>query len=417
MEKPTQRLLMIAYYFPPLGGAGVQRSAKFAKYLARLGWQVKVITVVPPSFELLDTSLEAEIHSDSIEVNRVPYRARFRQFDKLPGGWRLRALLDDWLQFPDRMQGWFAPALAVCEKIYRENPGIPIFSTSAPYTAHLIARELKRRYGSLWIADFRDEWSQNPYLSTVTGYHLQRHQKAEQLVLNEANVIISVTDSITKGLKTIAPASGAGFFTIPNGFDPEDFAGLVSVTNKQWTLTHVGTLNQAREQLLIPVIKALKDLIARGIIPLPEVKLQLIGVGDWRNSEFTSLEWVETKGYLCHAEALAVVNSCSLAILAESNPAAFTGKIFEYLALQRPILGLVHPESPAAQLIKEAHAGWVVGLDDKNRLTELLTKSYQNWRNGNHDVKPRPEVIGRFNREQQAAELAQIIRERLHDGN
>jgi len=285
MAIQTKQLLMIAYYFPPLGGAGVQRSAKFAKYLARLGWQVTVVSVVRPAFEPLDVTLEAEVNRIGIAVERVPYRAKFRQLDRLPGGWRLRAVLEDWLLFPDRMKAWMAPALAVARKIVEQNPGIVIFSTSAPYTAHLIGRELKRQYGNPWVADFRDEWSQNPYQTTTRGYRFRRHQKAEQTVLNEADIVISVTETISAGLKRIAPEAAGSFFTIPNGFDPEDFRELKAVASQQWTLTHVGTLNQAREALLLPVIQMLKDLIARNVISDTDVKLRLIGVGDWHNPE------------------------------------------------------------------------------------------------------------------------------------
>jgi glycosyltransferase involved in cell wall biosynthesis len=411
MNIRPKQILMIAYYFPPLGGAGVQRSAKFAKYLARLGWQVIVVSVVPPSFEPLDNSLETEVHHEGITVERVEYQARFRGFDKLPGGWRLRNWLDEWLSFPDRMQGWLKPALAAADQICRENPEITIFSTSAPYTSHLIARELKSRFGYPWVADFRDEWSQNPYLATATSYHFRHHQAAEQSVLHEANAIISVTETITEGLQKIANCSKASFFTIPNGFDPEDFAGLSASTNKKWTLTHVGTLNRAREELLLPVIQTLKDLNTQGIIPPSAVKLQLIGAGDWRNAEFREFDWIEVHDYLPHAEALAMLKDCNLAILAEGNPAAYTGKIFEYLGLQRPVLGLVHPESPAAGLIREAQAGWVVGLEAGQGLVEALISSYRNWQIGFNPIQPRPEVMARFNRQRQATELAQIIME------
>jgi glycosyltransferase involved in cell wall biosynthesis len=413
MAIQTKQLLMIAYYFPPLGGAGVQRSAKFAKYLACLGWQVKVVSVVPPAFEPLDVTLEAEVNRKGITVERVPYRAKFRQFDKLPGGWRLRAVLEERLLFPDRMEGWLAPALAVARKIVEQNPGIVIFSTSAPYTAHLIARELKRRYGNPWVADFRDEWSQNPYQTITRGYRFRRCQKAEQTVLNEADIVISVTETITAGLKQIVPEAAGSFFTIPNGFDPEDFRELKALASQQWTLTHVGTLNQAREALLIPLIQMLKGLIARNVISDTDVKLRLIGVGDWHNPEFTGLSWLEVQGYLPHSGALAAMKQCNMAILAEANPAAFTGKVFEYLGLQKPILGLVHPESPAARLIREAQAGWVVGLEANQELAEALCQSYQDWRNGENHIRPRPEVIARFNREQQAAELVRIITEHL----
>jgi glycosyltransferase involved in cell wall biosynthesis len=414
MDKQSKQILMLAYYFPPLGGAGVQRSAKFAKYLARLGWQVHVVSVVPPPFEPVDPSLERDIQHKQITVESVQYLPRFRNFDRIPGGWRVRSLLDGWFSFPDRMRGWLRPALNMASKICSENPGIIIFSTSAPYTAHLIALELKRRYGVPWVADFRDEWSQNPYLSTVTPYHFYCHKKAEQAVLHEADTVISVTDKITQGLRKIAPDSKASFYTIPNGFDPEDFSfihalGSSQVDDKRWTLTHVGTVNRARAELLVPLIRTLKQLDLRGVIPLSSVKMQLIGAGDWENTEFSGLDWVETHSYLPHKEALKAMAQSDLVILAESNPSAFTGKIFEYLGLHKTILGLVHPQSPAADLIKEAEAGFVIGCEGGSGLEEALIKAFQSWQRVGRLTAPKPEVIARFNREHQAETLAQIL--------
>lgn len=414
MDRQSKQILMVAYYFPPLGGAGVQRSAKFAKYLARLGWQVKVVSVVPPPFEPVDPSLECEIRDPNIMVEPVPYRPRFRKFDRIPGFWRVRSYLDEWFSFPDRMQGWLKPALAVASRICLDNPGMIVFSTSAPYTAHLIARELKRRYGLPWVADFRDEWSQNPYLRTVTPYHFRLHQRAERTVLDEADAVISVTETITRGLREIAPESGAVFDTIPNGFDPEDFSlirnsDLTGVHDQRWKLTHVGTLNKARAEVLLPLIQTLQRLDARGAIPLSSVRLQFIGAGDWKNPEWSGLDWIETRNYLPHREALKAMDQADMAILAESNPAAFTGKIFEYLGLQKPILGLVHPQSPAAGLIREAEAGFVVGLAGGPGLEEALMKAYQSWQKSILPAPPNPEVIARFNRERQAETLAQIM--------
>ena len=167
-----KKLLMLTYYFPPLGGAGVQRAAKFAKYLARMNWQLEVVAVAPAGFKLLNPTLEAEVSSELIRIQRIPYREPWPALALLPGGWRARSWLQNWLLFPDQAQGWFKPALQAAEAIYQANPGIPLFSTSAPFTAHLVARALKRKYHPVWVADFRDEWTQNPYLTFPTRYHL-----------------------------------------------------------------------------------------------------------------------------------------------------------------------------------------------------------------------------------------------------
>jgi glycosyltransferase involved in cell wall biosynthesis len=405
---------MIAYYFPPLGGAGVQRSAKFAKYLARKGWRVEIVTVEPPSFELRDESGLHDIADPLIQVRRVNYRERFRGWDRLPGGWRLRAWCQDWLLFPDRMAGWLKPALDMAGRICTDRNDITIYTTSAPYTAHLIGRHLKQRFHLPWIADFRDEWSQNPYLSSPARCRLPEHIEAEGLVLNGADAVLTVTAEICAGLRQLAPQSKAIFKVIPNGFDPEDFSGLIPAKNRCFTLTHVGTVNQARLKLLQPLVRLLARLSAAGRFHGDTVKLRMVGPGNYPGSfsPGNDLLEIEVVPYVAHREALQSMVDSDLLILAESNPAAFTGKIFEYLALKKPILGLVHPQSPAANLICQAGAGWVIGPDfERNSevVAQVLLDCYQAKQNQTAVCSPSDEVIGLYNRENQARQLADLI--------
>ena len=332
-----QQLLMIAYYFPPLGGAGVQRSAKFAKYLAQFGWQLQVVAAEPAPFEPVDQSLAAEIADKSIIVTRIANREPFRGWDRLPGGWRVRALLQDWFLLPDRMTGWLQPALEAADRICREHPGIPAFTTSAPYTGHLVGLELKRRYQCRWITDFRDEWTQNPYLKYPTPFHCRKHRQMERQVLQNAEVIISVTEPITAGLHHLAPDSKAVFATIPNGFDPDDLEGRHYQRKPYFLMTHVGSLNRDRAELVRPLIIVLKKMISAGQIGMNDLRLRFIGPGSYQS--FQNLPFVEIGDSLPHAAALDIMAQSDLLILAEANPAAFTGKIFEYLGLNRPILG------------------------------------------------------------------------------
>ena len=404
-----RHLLMIAYYFPPLGGAGVQRSAKFAKYLSRLGWQVDVISVIPPVFEPLDLTLEPEIDHERIAVTRVNNCEAFRKLDRLPGGWRVRALFQEWLLFPDRMAGWFHPALQAAEAICAKDPNIHVFTTSAPYTAHLIGLELKSKYHTAWTADFRDEWTQNPYLKYPTPIHAAKHRHWEKRVLNRADLVISVTDRITRGLKSLTPDSRAAFETIPNGFDPDDLSGIALVKHRQFTLTHVGTLNEDRAKLVNPVLTSVRQLIMAGRIPAGAVKIRLVGPGNFRQFNPADYDFVEVHDYLPHRQAIEMMAGSDWLILAESNPAAFTGKIFEYLGLKRPILGLVHPESPAADLIRQAEAGWVVDPADSGELGRMIGLGFDGWQSGTEPVHSRDEVIARYNREDQAKHLADLM--------
>jgi glycosyltransferase involved in cell wall biosynthesis len=406
---------MIAYYFPPLGGAGVQRTAKFAKYLARLGWRLEVVSVEPPSFELRDDSGLAEVSHESIQIHRVKYREPFRNLDRLPGGWRLRSRCQDWMLFPDRMAGWLSPALMAANRICEANPGIAVYTTSAPYTAHLIGRRLKQHFKLPWIADFRDEWSLNPYFSFPAKCQIFRHRQAERSVLNGADLVLTVTDKISTGLRGLAPKSGALFGVIPNGFDPDDFRGLTREKDPHFTITHVGTLIPERSKLLQPLFQELDGLIKIGQLPWNAIKLKLVGQGNYRDLNFPGHIVVETLAYVSHHEALQVMSGSDLLILAESNPAAFTGKIFEYMALKRPILGLVHPSSPAANLIREAGAGWVIASGNDpdtygpEDIGSILLQCYDAKQSGQACCQWKPEAIARYNREKQAKQLEEMI--------
>jgi glycosyltransferase involved in cell wall biosynthesis len=405
----VRKLLMLAYYFPPLGGAGVQRSAKFAKYLARAGWEIKVISVVPPAYEPFDSSLEREIVNERISVIRVPTGEAFRGLDRIPAGWRIRAGLQDWFLFPDRMASWFEPAYQAAASFCSTNPGVPVFSTSAPYTAHLIGLALKQRFGSPWIADFRDEWTQNPYLRYPSPWHRIRHRNAERRVLAGADLVLSVTDRITDGLRRLAPAARGEFVTIPNGFDPEDFELLQPASERQWLITHVGTLNKARAGLIRPLLEQLRKMVDSGQISADQLRVRLVGSGACPELEELRTGYMEVIDYLPHHQALNVTAASDLLILAESNPSAFTGKIFEYLGVKRPVIGLVHPDSPAANLIREANAGWVLDPTDVTAMREVLWYGYSCWKSKLPAFTPRNDVISRYDRRLQAEKLGELI--------
>ncbi len=404
-----RKLLMLAYYFPPLGGAGVQRSAKFAKYLARAGWEIKVISVVPPAYEPSDPSLEREIVRERISVTRTPIREAFRSLDRIPGGWRARAVLQDWFLFPDRTAAWFGPAYQAAASFCEKNPGIPVFSTSAPYTAHLIGLALKRRFGSPWIADFRDEWTQNPYLGYPSPWHRMRHRNVERQVLTGADLVLSVSDRITEGLRWLAPGAAGQFVTIPNGFDPEDFETLQPPFGRQWAITHVGTLNKARAGLIRPLLEQLRKMVDSGQIPPDQLRVRLVGSGTYPDLEELRTGYTEVIDYLPHQQALNLMAASDLLILAESNPAAFTGKIFEYLGVRRPVIGLVHPDSPAAGLIQEANAGWVLDPADATAMEAVLAYCYTGWASKLPTITSRNDVINRYDRRLQAEKLGELM--------
>jgi glycosyltransferase involved in cell wall biosynthesis len=235
-----RRVLLVAYYFPPLGGAGVQRSLKFAKYLPELGWQPTVLTCSTGMRYTQDPSLTADIPA-GLQVERAsvlePWRPLLRSH-------RLTLFLNRWLSLPDRQIGWFPLAYRKGLKWLRGGFFSAIYTTAAPYTAHLLGLRLKRATGLPWIADFRDEWTQNPSLPNPSPLYRRLNKTWERQVLTEADRVLSVSEPITEGLqKLVEPTQRGKFHTLTNGYDPADFpAQSENRSSQKFTVVYTGSL-------------------------------------------------------------------------------------------------------------------------------------------------------------------------------
>jgi hypothetical protein len=217
------RVLFITYYYPPLGGAGVFRALKFAKFLPEFGWMPHIVAAAGDPGDVHDASLLDDIPA-GIPVDRVGVRWDFttltRRLLQYRGGWRLVPYLD-WLQIPDAKAGWIMAACQRARAIVRDEPIDVLYSTSYPYSSHLVGSWLKRKTGLPWVADFRDEWTQNPHLVPPTRVHGWLAEKMERTVVKQADHIIGVNESILDILKNGA-SDPSKFTAITNGFDGQE---------------------------------------------------------------------------------------------------------------------------------------------------------------------------------------------------
>jgi hypothetical protein len=184
----VRRVLMVAYYFPPLGGAGVQRTLKFVKYLPEFDWQPVVLATKVSDARLRDPSLEKEIPA-TVSVCRTP---ALTLPARLP--WRLRSFIARWLLLVDEQLGWLPFAVSQGQRMIEEHGVEAIYTTSAPYTSHLIGARLKQRTGLPWVADFRDPWVGNVSSTFPTGFHLELAKRFESQVLQGAERVIVVSE-------------------------------------------------------------------------------------------------------------------------------------------------------------------------------------------------------------------------------
>lgn len=392
MSPRERTLLLVAYFFPPLGGGGVQRWVKLLKYLRPLGWRSEVVTVKAQSYWVLDETLAADVPEDTVvhrtasltglDLLRSIRRHRRTAVQKAEavrstGGFQTLRWLTSCVLVPDAYLGWFPFALAAA-RARIERGGIDVLlTTSSPDSAHLVGLVLRERTGVPWVADFRDPWVRRLTFRAPTPLHARVQTWLEGRVLARADCVL-VTNEATRAdfLARYPELPKAKLVVLPNGFDPSDLApGATSAgrsasdPGRRFVLAHTGLLSGKRS--LAPLLQGLRVLFEHR----PELRSRLLvrqigpreSVNDALVRQHGLSDVVEFGPPSRHPEVLQAMAVADGLLLLEADAPQGSlitpGKIFEYLAVGRPILALV-PPGPAADLVAEFDAGVVVRPSD-----------------------------------------------------
>jgi glycosyltransferase involved in cell wall biosynthesis len=387
------KVLIVTYYWPPSGGAGVQRWLKFSKYLPEFGWKPVILTVDPEyaAYPVTDNSLATELPS-SVKVHRTPAIDYFSIYKKdktkIPAagfansvdntlkGKILRFIRGNFF-IPDPRRGWNKYAFRKASEII-ETEGINhVITTSPPHSTQLIGLKIKKKYpGIKWIADFRDPWTDIYYYKQFYPTFISKRIDSglEKSVLKKADRIITVGDS----LKTLFSLKVKGIENktdvITNGYDEADFKGIAANEPSRFTITYIGTLSDIYPvKGLIAALKNLriegKDFVLRFAGTVSE-NVRVLIMSDIPDSS------VEFLPYVIHSEAIKYMMSSTVLILIipshKSNKSIVTGKLFEYLASGKPILCLGPADGDAAEIINKCRSGATVDYDDDKNISKFL---------------------------------------------
>jgi len=380
-----KRLLVLSYYFPPMGMSGVQRTLKFVKYLPQFGWQPVVLTINPRGSYGFDRQLLDEIPNTEI--------IRTHSLDPLylsPSGHRptaaaRRGILTALNRFiiPDNKLGWVPFALSRGLSISINNDIDAIYSTAPPFSSHLTALALKNILRKPLICDFRDAWTQNPMAAYASPLHKQFDRFLEQKVLKHSDSILAINQEIVDSfLNTHPMVSPDKFKVLPQGFDPADFEGLPPTKFSKFTIVYTGTFVEKRTPQ--PLLTALSTI--RRSHPQIFNDIRVIFAGTHRKQDMDMVhqarldQTVEFKGYLPHRESIALLVGADLLWLVihpSEGKTVATGKIYEYLGAQKPILANVPEGGAAARLINETKTGAVISFDDDRSIVEYILECYK----------------------------------------
>jgi hypothetical protein len=358
----VRRLLVVAYYTPPLGLSGVMRVTKLCKFLPESGWQPLILTVKPVAYyhydpRLLDDLKASRIYrTESADPNRLfnLVRSQARKLTPALGqGLGAGPRLLNYVLFPDSKVGWF-PFASVAGRhiIDREKPAA-IFATAPPFTALLLGVRLKAHAHVPLVADFRDPWP--------TGFAPPPpHQRAalrrlRRYFVDHADMVLGVNAGTARRV-------GPRCEVLDNGFDPTDFQ-VEPARLDGFSIVHVGNLwqNQAEVAALVEALRA-----------RPEAKLYLAGRVDGETRRrFEHDPQVRLLDVLPHAEACTLMKGADV-LLYIGKPQQPVGiKLYEYFGAGRPIVVWGEGSDEAAGLVAGADAGLVCGGDPARLLAAI----------------------------------------------
>jgi glycosyltransferase involved in cell wall biosynthesis len=416
---PSQKVLIFAYYFPPLGGSSVQRTLKYVKYLPGHGFQPLVVTGRPRWFsQLSDQALLREIPPSAVVVQAptIPFDYVQGKLDGLLRRVGISSRLVRGSLWPDELVGWVPAAVWLARRLIREHHPSILYSTSLPATSHLAALIVHRLTGLPWVADFRDALTYDPDPMS-TRYHPPRfvHAGLERRVVQEATFTTVACDSIDLfGLGR----DDRRRQLIPNGVDLQDIASDVGpsiVPTDRFRLSYVGTLYGDRNAG--PVFDAVRALAKKGVIDPARFEIRIVGNAVSAAAENLGVP-VTFTGFVDHHAAVSeMLNSTALIFHAPSHVPGASGKIYEYLTSGRPVLCVANPNNAAYRLVEELGAGECADVRDPTSVEAALTRLLVRWQDGGvpplEDV--RREAIRRFSRAKLAGDLAELLRMALRE--
>ncbi len=435
-QLPVKRVLIISYYWPPGGGAGVQRWLKFVKYLRDYQFEPVIYTPSNPENPVEDMTLLRDI-PPGLEVLRTPIWEPYdwyRRFvgrkpsekintgflsEKKKGG--IAEKIAVWLRgnlfIPDARKYWIKPSVKFLDSYLMQHPVSAIISTGPPHSMHLIALQLKKNMNIPWLADFRDPWTNIDFYRDLmlTSVADRKHHLLEKEVLTTADAVITIGETMKGEFEQL---SGRPVTVITNGYDEDDtYKGSLS-PDRKFSLAHIGTLVKTRNPATLWVV--LKELVASRPDFAKELEIKLVGKVDvyvLEDLKANGLESFLSKiDYLSHDEVIRVQQQSQvLMLLLNDTPNAkgiLTGKLFEYMASGRPVLCIGPADGDAAGVIRETGCGQVVNFGDKLKMKEVVWNYYESFKSG--DFRQVTHNIESYSRKALTGKLALVLNSILH---
>lgn len=422
-----KKVLFLLYYFPPMGGSGVQRPLKFLKYLPQFGWEPIVLCPEHGAYSQMDASLLEDIDALNIKVVRVPnetplntelgrFFAKSSELIKKP----LR-LVNNWLFIPDNKKKWTVKAIEVGQKLIKEEGIELIFSSAPPFSSHLAAIELAKRTKTKVVVDYRDAWTSSHLARYPTKWHKNQNCRLEESVAEAADAISAINSPVLSSVSKTGKTHQLNR-VISHGYDQADFdkATKLAVNSKLTDPNNIYFIHNGlfyNERRPDELLKAFAQAKKSGAIP--KLKLVLQGGLDRIQKQLIEKmrlqDYVIDLGYQSHLQSLRNMLACQATILLighKTRPEQIvTGKLYEYIGAQKPIIALV-PDGEARNILTNYGATYFGKPYDIEQIAQALSVCYNQV--VAKQTKPiNSQIVAELTRQNQTQKLALLFNDTL----
>jgi len=423
---------ILAYYWPPAGGSGVQRWLRFSNQLCNLDWDVHVFTFSNPKYPIVDKH-NLEIVNPKIKINKIKgfefpqfltkissqesvyyhvlsnknssLTAPFLRYDRLSQGRYFYHMLRELFLFPDARKFLIKPTYKFLKKYYKENNLNTLITTGPPHSMHLAGMKLKQDIGVNWVADFRDPWSnffQNKLLNQLEST-MKKHVKAENEVLKNCDAAFTTSQS----LRSKFLEKNSSVFYIPSGFEEK----IEPTDHDKFRVLYTGSMKDIQNPQNLWL--ALHELIESDENFKKDVEIVLIGnIDRWiiNSLEFKKIRDRKILSYMPKKELNLEISKANLLVVCSVNYAGsndiLPGKFFHYLAANKNILGISNKGSDLEKIINETKSGMSFDYNNYEDLKNYIYKCYQKFLKGE---KPRNELNENYLSINIAKEIDKIV--------
>ena len=433
-----KKVLILTYYWPPSGGAGVQRWLKFTKYLKRYGWEPIIYTTENGEMPVVDLSLLKDV-PEELTILKTPIWEPYQLYKRFIGRKKddkinasflsenkkagLSEKISIWIRgnffIPDARKFWIKPSINYLKNYIIKNNIEYIISSGPPHSMHLIALGLKNKFTSLkWVADFRDPWTNIDFYDKLmlTKRSNKKHHSQELNVLTTADIILSIGKGMSNEFLNIYQKSGGKnlnkFKVISNGFDADDIKTIDIIKDKKFSIAHIGTLVKDRNPIVL--WKVLKKLTDTRDDFRSQLEIKLVGKVDIFVKEqlenYGLINFVKKIEYLPHIEVIIEQQKSKVLLLLINNTKnakdILTGKFFEYMASGSPILAIGPIDGELADIIKQTQTGLISNFEDEITLEKNILNLFVN-----QSIQTNGEEVIKYSREELTKKLCELLNE------